>query len=152
MATWQDFIDILTEQLGAEKVSKGSDGTKVSVTFDLPAKKDSTERRHQTVLFECDGKNTKWVAATSLVGTFNGEDANFIPKLLEIIGKDYNIPGAVIVGGQLALRTHFSLSSVTDGSTEDFEKRIVEIALLSTATIGSMADALESAFSDADVR
>ncbi|WP_030177928.1 hypothetical protein [Streptomyces sp. NRRL S-813] len=148
MATWQAFIELLTEELGAENVEGGADDKKAVVTMDL-LKEGSTNTRRQKVHFEYDGQDTTWISATSFVSPV--PEPTDVSSFLEYLGKDWTKPAAVIVDGQLALRNHFSLSSFdSDGNTEDTDKKIMHIALMSTAAIGFVADFLEQHYTKKD--
>jgi hypothetical protein len=153
MATWQAFIELLTEELGAENVEGGADDKKAVVTMDLLPlllKEGSTNTRRQKVHFEYDGQDTTWISATAFVSPVPAPTD--ISSFLEYLGKDWTKPGAVIVDGQLALRNHFSLSSFdSDGDTEETDKQIMQIALMSTGAIGFLADFLEQHYTKKDV-
>ncbi|MEU2061897.1 hypothetical protein [Streptomyces sp. NPDC013455] len=149
MATWQRFIEVLTDAFGTENVSVGRDGTKVSATMDVPAEEGSTQKRRQKVLFESDGKNMGWVAATSFIAAAEGLN---ISALLEQLGEEWRRPGAVNIGGQLALRHHFSLIPYSDDSTENTKEQLLKIAIGSAMVVGILADRFEEGLAEKDVR
>ncbi|MGW7094874.1 hypothetical protein [Streptomyces sp. NPDC054874] len=150
MATWQQFIDGITQGLGAENVKGGAKDHKVVATVDVPAtaKDGSKKTRRQKVHFEYDGENTGWIAATSFIGPMTEpKDAT---TFLEILGDGAVNPGGVIVDGLAGLRSHFSLTEF-DG-TENTDKKLLEIACMTALFVGAMADKLEELTTGKDVQ
>ncbi|MCZ0210708.1 hypothetical protein OZK63_35525 [Streptomyces sp. UMAF16] len=140
MATWQHFIERLTEELGAENVEGGPKDKKVVATVDVPAREGSTKKRRQKVHFEyTDSAN--WVSATSFIAPVGSPTK--VSEFLEYLGKDGGYPGAVIVDGKLGLRNHVSLSLLDGESTEDTDEQLMESAFVSAAAVGILADAFE---------
>ncbi|MFF5473825.1 hypothetical protein [Streptomyces achromogenes] len=150
MATWQHFIELLTQEVGAENVEGGADDNKAVVTVKLTAAEGTTEPRRQKVHFEYDGKDTSWIAVTSFVLS-STEGVNVAP-FLKALGEDWRKPAAVIVDGQLALRHHISLSALDGDGDGDTDEQIIKIAFLSTAVIGSLADYYEGLLTKKDVK
>ncbi|CAM5671866.1 hypothetical protein [Streptomyces atroolivaceus] len=152
MATWKQFIDGLTQGLGAENVKGGAKDLKVVATVDVPAtaKDGSKKTRRQKVHFEYDGENTHWIAATSFIGPMTEpKDAT---TFLEFLGDDVANPGGVIVDGQAGVRSHFSLDEFDNDVVDDTDKKLLEIACMTALIIGRGADKLEELVTGEDVQ
>ncbi|MFB7124204.1 hypothetical protein [Kitasatospora sp. NPDC056273] len=154
MATWNDFISLLTEALGSDNVKKGTgkQANTATATFEQTLKlKDGTEKkRSQKLHFEYDGTNAGWIAVTSFVGPAEAAD---IPDFLAGLGEDWKLPAAVIVDEQLALRHHFGLPEINGGKdAEEVNKELLARALVSSVVVGSFADFLEAHYTEEDAR
>ncbi|MFF3787195.1 hypothetical protein [Streptomyces sp. NPDC001933] len=154
MATWHYFVELLTEALGAENVQggTGTKDTKAVATFEqtLKLKDGTTKKRRQKLHFEYDGKDTGWIAVTSLIGPVANVDTD---AFLAYLGEDWRQPAAVVVDGQLALRHHISLPAAEkDKDADAINKEVLAKAFVSSVAVGSVADFLEKHYTDEDAR
>ncbi|MEU4061815.1 hypothetical protein AB0F25_05145 [Streptomyces wedmorensis] len=131
MATWANFVKLVTESVGARNVVGGTGENHVWMVATLEA-----EKRRQKLRFEYDGKDVNWIAVTSFIGKVR-EDEDF-HGFLELLGEDWKRSGAVVIEGHIGLRHHISL--IGDEGGTDANERVLLDAFRGAARVASMAD------------